>query len=77
MAKVARRRPGIKMPFPQAVYDLDPPFNGCDTVIVMHRRGMNWIYKVEGIKVTTPIGNHDCDDPDETIRGLGYWVQVK
>lgn len=76
--KVAIKRPAIKLPFAHAVYDLTEPLCGCSTVIVMHRRGANWIYEVEGIHVRRPLGNHpDCDDPDETMRDLGYWIRAK
>ena len=76
--KVAVKRPTVKIPVKHAVYDLSEPLCGYCTVIVMFRRGMNWIYAVEGIRVTKPLGNHpECDDPDETMRQLGYWVREK
>lgn len=75
-AKVAVRRPAARIPLIHAVYDLTEPLCVCDTVIVMHRRGANWIYEVRGLHVGRPLGNHPgCDDPDETMRELGYWVR--
>ena len=77
-AKVAVKRPAARIPLVHAIYDLSEPLCGFNTVIVMHRRGANWIYGVEGMRATRPVGDHPgCDNPDETMQGLGYWVREK
>lgn len=77
MVKVAKKRPHLELPIKHAIYDLSEPFQGCSTVLVYHRNGRNYIYEVKGHRAGRAIGDHsDVTDPDETIRGMGYWVQA-
>lgn len=77
MTSVASKRRTLDVPWVHGIYDMSPPLVGCDSVMVFHLDDGNHVFELANGHAGRELYEDDNDDPDETIRSLGYWVVVK
>ncbi len=76
MTRSATKRPQLSMPWRHGVYDLSEPLDGCMSIIVFHDDSMNYVYELAGAHAGRMLLSHECDEPDDAVRELGYWVVI-